>query len=161
MVRKLKVRSKRKSGFTLIELMIVVAIIGILAALAIPAYTSYTKRSRMSEVLIVFDALAQGASEYHAAMGYFPNSVYGPSNLALFSDLYADLYLVDQVNPNVNIGIIANFKSTLDLDTIDASSSGYGELMMIVAYNTVEGYSKSWALSQSNLDAIFIPKGGH
>ena len=115
----------------------------------------------MSEVLIVFDAIAQGASEYHAAMGYFPYSTYGAPNLAVFSDLYADLYLVDLANPNVNMGIMANFKSILDLDSIGASTSGYGELVMLVSYDTITGYGKSWGLSQSNIDAIYMPKGGH
>ena len=44
--------TRRHSGFTLIELMIVVAIIGILASVAMPAYQTYTQRSRFSEVIL-------------------------------------------------------------------------------------------------------------
>ena len=72
---------KNKRGFTLIELMIVVAIVGILAAIAIPAYLDYTVKAKMSEVTNAFDALAQAACEYHTSMGTFPNDVTTIANI--------------------------------------------------------------------------------
>jgi type IV pilus assembly protein PilA len=51
-----------QKGFTLIELMIVVAIIGILAALALPAYQDYTVRAKMSEVILVAGTADPGNS---------------------------------------------------------------------------------------------------
>ncbi|SCK14887.1 pilin [Vogesella sp. LIG4] len=61
-----------QQGFTLIELMIVVAIIGILAAIAIPAYQDYTKRAHVSEGLQLAGAAKTSIAEYYASSGVFP-----------------------------------------------------------------------------------------
>lgn len=61
-----------QKGFTLIELMIVVAIIGILAAIAIPAYQNYTIRAQVTEGLNLADGWKTGISEYYAQNGVFP-----------------------------------------------------------------------------------------
>ncbi len=53
----------KQQGFTLIELMIVVAIIGILAALALPAYQDYTRRAQMSEVILAASACKTSITE--------------------------------------------------------------------------------------------------
>ena len=55
---------KREGGFTLIELMIVVAIIGILAALAIPAFMTFIKRSKTTEALTMLDLFHRGSNSY-------------------------------------------------------------------------------------------------
>ena len=69
-----------QKGFTLIELMIVIAIIGILAAIAIPAYQDYTIRAQVTEGLNLTGAVKASVAEYYAQYGTWPTALVG--NLA-------------------------------------------------------------------------------
>lgn len=68
----------QQEGFTLIELMIVVAIIGILAAIAIPAYSDYITRSQVTEAVALGMGLKQQINEYGWSNGQWPSKIIPP-----------------------------------------------------------------------------------
>jgi type IV pilus assembly protein PilA len=74
---------KVQQGFTLIELMIVVAIIGILAAIAIPAYQDYTIRAQVSEGLNLGGGAKTAVSEYYQDRGIWPDGNDGANSAGL------------------------------------------------------------------------------
>lgn len=99
-----------QKGFTLIELMIVVAIIGILAAVALPAYQDYTARSQMAEAMTLASGGKVAVSEFWSDRGYFPttNDSAGLATATAIKGKYVN---------NVNVGttpgrIIATMNST-------------------------------------------------
>src|SRR5690606_2323311 len=68
----LHMKKSMQKGFTLIELMIVVAIVAILAAIALPAYTDYMKRSKVSEAMAAAGACKTSVAEYAASTNTLP-----------------------------------------------------------------------------------------
>ena len=86
-LRRLEKKKGKQKGFTLIELMIVVAIIGVLAAVAIPAYSDYTAKAQVSEAFTLSSSAKQLVALYQAENGSLTKITTG----AVVDDLNADL----------------------------------------------------------------------
>jgi type IV pilus assembly protein PilA len=120
--------SKHSSGgFTLIELMMVVAIIGILSAIAIPAYQNYTIRSQVTEGLTLADGWKVAISEYYANNGGWPSQtdLTGTTqsvgkyeqNITVNTGVVVITY-GNQVNQAINNGVLTLVPYTNDNDEI-------------------------------------------
>ena len=102
--------NKVQQGFTLIELMIVVAIIGILAAVAIPSYQDYTARAQVSEAMSLTSALKTPLAEWYADNGSFPAAAASVAD-TLSGKYVTNIVLVAGAN-NSTITIRATMKAT-------------------------------------------------
>ena len=91
---------KKQQGFTLIELMIVVAIIGILAAIAIPAYQDYTIRAQVSEGLTLSGGAKAAVAEFRMDSGNWPSDNAG-AGLSLAASITGKYTATVSVTDNV------------------------------------------------------------
>ena len=104
-----------QKGFTLIELMIVVAIIGILAAVAIPQYQDYVTRAKLSKVVTFADPLKTAIAEYAQENGVTATNMTPLTNLGASSWTSIGLSAAPTTTPEVTAVSIANGTITLTL----------------------------------------------
>ena len=135
-----------QKGFTLIELMIVVAIIAILAAIAIPAYQNYLIRAQVSEGAVLADGAKTPITEYYSNTGKFP-SKNASAGLALASSITGKY--VAQVDAGATNGqIIAVFGN-------QSNNAISGKEFILSAVTS--GGSVAWSCSKSNVDPKYLP----
>lgn len=115
-----------QQGFTLIELMIVVAIIGILAAVAIPAYQDYTIRSQVSEGMSLASGAKTALAEFYNQRGEFPgsNSSAGLADAGEIKGSYVTKVEVDGGLITVTYGEDVN--ATVEGQTLEVSAETTG-----------------------------------
>lgn len=133
-----------QKGFTLIELMIVVAIIAILAAIAIPAYQDYLIRAQVSEGSVLADGAKTAITEYYSNTGSFPSSNLS-AGLALSTDIKGKY--VDKVDASGG-KIVATFGA-------GANKAVNGSTLILSAITNAG--SVSWSCTGGTVASKYLP----
>jgi len=152
-------KQSAQKGFTLIELMIVVAIIGILAAIAIPAYSDYTIKSRVSEAASLSGAAKTAVDIYFSENGTLPDAA--------------------TTHPELSISLAGSYKakyvSSVSVGTNNTATGGAGVITVLlkdddtiglgdaagnaVIYTPVRnGATLQWNTNDSSIPAKYRPK---
>jgi len=140
---------KQMQGFTLIELMIVVAIIAILAAIALPAYQDYLIRSQVSEGAVLADGAKTAVAEFYSNKGYFP-----PSNIS--AGLATDVSIAGKYVAKVDTAAVAG-QIAVTYNTTNANTAIQGK--QLTFSSITHGGSIEWHCipGATPVDSKYLP----
>jgi type IV pilus assembly protein PilA len=138
----MKSMKRIQKGFTLIELMIVVAIIGILAAVALPAYQDYTKRAKVSEVVLAASACRTAVTEVVQSATTLPPASWGCESTTASSQYVASIAVANTGAITATSQNIPGVSGTITLTPTNTIAAG----------GTIQG----WTCAGS-IDARFRP----
>lgn len=139
-----------QQGFTLIELMIVVAIIGILAAIAVPAYQDYTLRSRVSEGASLASAARTAVDVSYSEIGSLSLIPANNTSLGLATAGSYNAKYVSAVSVGANGVVTITLTNHNDLGPVRLNTFTYSPV--------ARGGNLEWSATGGNLPAKYMPK---
>ncbi|WP_143004445.1 pilin [Halomonas shengliensis] len=161
-------KTKRgQGGFTLIELMIVVAIIGILAAIAIPAYQDYVARSQVSEGVATASAVRTSITEYYTTQGDMPPD--GEYNVTSSGRYTSDAIHTSVVAGGASAAVITVRMKTSSPAAAAIQAANQFEFVSIVDNNAIVGWEclgdgdstsdGNYTETTADMDSKYLPSG--
>lgn len=144
---------KMQKGFTLIELMIVVAIVGILAAIAIPAYQNYTTRSQVSEALNMASAYKGDLIAVYGDTGACPTSLVemGIASTGLINSKYVHSIGLNTTYPSA----VCAFEFTFSNSGMNAGVAGKKLIFAMMDY--AGNGSARWECASTEIRQLYLP----
>ncbi|SCC95759.1 Fimbrial protein EcpC [Thiomonas sp. X19] len=145
-------KKQLQQGFTLIELMIVVAIIGILAAIAIPAYQNYVIRAQVTEGMSLADGVQTAAAEYYTNRGVFPssNTSAGVASAGSITGNYV-------LSVGLSAGSATGGLITVTFNSTKANKAIQGQTLLLSAVVPTGSGSIQWICKAGTISKNYLP----